>query len=67
MKKNIALFILSALLLWTTVSLIRVENQRYAMMVGMCRDKTGGWNYKCLSQVETRTGWWWHLYYGLGG
>jgi hypothetical protein len=53
------------LIIWLTVSLVRVENQRYAMQVGMCKDDVVGWDYSCMSKVETRTSWFWHLLYAL--
>jgi hypothetical protein len=59
-------------IVWLSASLVRVENQRYAMQIGMCEDKVLyekvqqiGWDYACLSKVETRTSWLWHLFYGL--
>ena len=52
-------------IVWLSVSLGRVENQRYAMQIGMCKDVVGGWDYSCLSKVETRTSWLWHIYYAL--
>lgn len=47
-------------------TLVKVENQRYALQAGMCRDATTSQvDVKCLGTVQTRTGWWWHLYYAL--
>jgi hypothetical protein len=67
--KTIRLDLVIALIVivWLSVSLVRVENQRYAMQVGMCKDKVlnVGWDYACLSKVETRKSWVWHLFYGL--
>ncbi len=59
--------LLAALLLWTCAALVRVENQLYALQVGMCPAITPlpVPDLKCLKSVETRTGWWWHLYYAL--
>jgi hypothetical protein len=53
-----------AIVLWLAVSLVRVENERYALYVGMWRNNLGAVDAKCLADVKTRTGWWWHLYYG---
>jgi hypothetical protein len=50
---------------WLMASLVRVENQRYAMQLGMCKQEVGDWDYKCLKKVETRTSWVWHLVYAL--
>ena len=67
MKYRAPLIILSILVIWLAVSLVRVENQRYALQVGMCRDQaTGLTNFTCLNTVETRTSWAWHLLYGMG-
>ena len=69
MIKNLIIAALSLSLLWFGVSLIRVENQRYALELEMC----GAWSpensvkrAECLKQVETRTGPLAHLFYGLG-
>jgi hypothetical protein len=56
--------VLVAIIVWLSVALVKVENQRYAMQVGMCKE-TIGWDYSCLAKVETRTNWYWHLYYAL--
>jgi hypothetical protein len=52
--------------------LVREENQRYAFALGMCSDGLTGKNpsvgfldYGCLDKVQTRTGWMWHLWYGV--
>lgn len=59
--------VLATLLLWISAALVRVENQRYALSVGMCSSAPPlpGPDLRCLSNVETRSGWWWHLYYAL--
>lgn len=67
MKYRAPLIILSVLVIWLAASLVRVENQRYALQVGMCRDAaTGLTDFTCLGTVETRTSWVWHLLYGVG-
>jgi hypothetical protein len=65
MKNTAAWCLVTLLVLWLSASLVRVENERYALYVGMCRDKLGMTDASCLSKVQTRTAWWWHLYYGL--
>jgi hypothetical protein len=44
---------------------VRIENQRYAIYAGLCKsdpvNATARWN--CLENVQTRTSWFWHLYY----
>ena len=59
------LIVFIAVIFWLSLALVKVENQRYAMQVGMCKDTKVGWDYSCLAKVETRTGWYWHLYYAL--
>lgn len=48
---------------------VREENQRYAMIVGMCRSSEPKpvlpFNFACLDRVQTRVAWWWHLYYAV--
>ena len=65
MRLKITLFISTALILWLSVALVRVENERYALVTGMCDSPTGMPDRKCLQTVETRTGWWWHLFHAL--
>jgi hypothetical protein len=43
-----------------------VENQRYALALGMCKSAVlPAPDFHCLSTVQTRTSWLWNLYYGL--
>ena len=67
MRTKVALVVVSILLAWETLALARVENERYALTLGMCWDRTiGVADPKCLQEVETRTSWVWHVVYGLG-
>jgi hypothetical protein len=72
--KALRLSLLSAILIIVlqSAALIRLENQRYAMQVGLCEDKVlsiktqqVAWDSSCLERVETRTNWLWHLFYAL--
>ncbi|MFL6628247.1 MAG: hypothetical protein ACJ8G1_17525 [Vitreoscilla sp.] len=65
MAERLLLLIAVIVIAWLAMVLVRVENQRYAMAVGMCQDKMlpGSHDYQCMKAVETRTGWWWHIYY----
>jgi hypothetical protein len=72
--KALRLSLLSAILIIVlqSAALIRLENQRYAMQVGLCEDKVLSiktqqvvWDNACLERVETRTNWLWHLFYAL--
>lgn len=69
MTKNIIILALSLLLVWFGVSLVRVENQRYALLLESCGNWTPEDSVKrieCLENIETRTGPIYHLIYGLG-
>jgi hypothetical protein len=63
-KQVIIIIVMASLLLVTAHALVRTENQRYALFAGMCTDPIRP-KTPCLEKVETRTGWWWHLYYAL--
>jgi hypothetical protein len=68
MRLRIALVVSLLAIVWLCAALVRVENERYALQVGLCRDAaTGMSDSKCLSAIESRTGWWWHLLYALKG
>jgi len=66
MLTRVALAVSLVLVVLFAAALVRVENERYALLVGMCRQtQTGLPDVKCLSTVETRTAWWWHLFHAL--
>ncbi|TCR60913.1 hypothetical protein EV560_115138 [Bosea sp. BK604] len=65
--KNAAIVVLSIAVVFLSYRLAAVENQRYAAVLNMCPDKVFGQNRACLSKIETRTSFFWHLYYGLRG
>jgi hypothetical protein len=66
MRKYLFNLVMIVAMLWLALGLIRTENQRYALSLGMCFDRaTNITSYQCLAAVKTRTAWWWHLYYGL--
>lgn len=52
------------LVIWLATALVRVENERYALLVGLCRQAEYV-DFKCLKTAQTRTAWYWHLYYAL--
>ena len=67
---KLAVVLLTVLALFLADRLVRVENQRYALMVGMCTvdpaaDHPIGRFAECLDKVQTRTSWFWHLYYAV--
>ena len=63
--------VLLALLQWFGATIVRLENQNYAMRIGMCGElNVADWESvmersRCLEEVETRTSPLWHLYYAL--
>ena len=64
-----ALLVAIAAIIWLTVALVRTENERYAMTLGMCMKEAPfvSADYECLKTIRTRTAWWWHVYYALRG
>lgn len=66
MKKNIAIAILCVTALYLCAVIIKLENQRYALSIGMCQDKSRGLpDMACISKAETRTSPIWHLVHAL--
>ena len=65
--KTILIIVLAGLLVLTSVRLVEVENQRYAMLTGLCSGKLDPRipDVQCLATVQTRTLWLWHLAYAL--
>lgn len=66
---TVLIMFLLALLFWFGFALVRVENERYALQVGLCAfNPTDPLPlFDCLKKAETRTGWWWHIFYALKG
>ncbi|MEX3910155.1 hypothetical protein AB4Y33_43445, partial [Paraburkholderia sp. BR14319] len=68
--RDLFILILLAAVFTIGKALVRVENERYALWLGMCpnmRETVAGiaaQNPSALNKctVETRTAWWWHLY-----
>jgi len=68
MKERVCLIAAVLMIVWLSVALVRVENERYAMQVGMCWDeKLKLPDLVCVRKAETRTAWYWHLFYALKG
>jgi hypothetical protein len=66
MKKNVAIVFLIAVIVYLSLIIIRVENERYALFLSMCRNELALPVYlECLKKVQTRTHWAWHLFYAL--
>lgn len=65
-KYKMAMVALLVLVVWLANALVKAENQRYALSVGLCLDKQVLMaDYACLAKVQSRTAWYWHIYYGL--
>ena len=62
---NAVVAVLCCVILWLSAVIIRVENERYALFTGMCRDKIGLADSQCLSRTQTKTHPLWHLFYDL--
>lgn len=62
--RGFTIIVLFAALAFTSYRLAHVENQRYALFLGMCKDASPV-DASCLKKVQTRTSWGWNLYYGL--
>jgi hypothetical protein len=68
MKILVPLLLSLLMIVWLSLSLVRVENQRYAMSIGMCWSESLKMpDPVCVVRAETRTAWYWHLYYALRG
>jgi hypothetical protein len=65
-KYRAAVVMLLVLVVLLASALVKAENQRYALSVGLCIDKaTLRADSACLAKTESRTGWYWHIYYAL--
>ena len=63
MKERFGLVVAVLLIVWLSATLVRVENERYAMQIGMC------WNgtlklpdLACIKKAQTRTALYWHIF-----
>jgi hypothetical protein len=71
MIKNIVITVLIIYVLALTRAVIRLENYHYASVVGMCSEYKlddplqSMQRQKCLSNTETRSNPFWHLFYAL--
>ena len=73
MFKNALLVLLLAAVGWLAVTVVRLENFHYASLVGMCGEFKADdplqtvKRHNCLHANQTRTSFFWHLFYALGG
>ena len=67
--KSILIILLRVLAFYLADRLVREENQRYALLLGMCQKQSAlppvSVSVECLSKVQTRTSWLWHLFYAV--
>jgi len=69
--KDFVIVLLAVLVVWFSTSLVRVENQRYALWTGICGEEDPAYpqtlldREDCLKNVETRTSALAHLAYAL--
>lgn len=61
--RNASAFALVALVVFLAYRVAALENQRYALQIGMC-ERTSS---TCLEAVQTRTSWLWNLFHGIAG
>ena len=71
-KERLTILILLVLLVWFGVAIVGLENENYALRLGLCGDvdvadfETVLERSRCLDTVQSRTSSFWHLLYGLG-
>lgn len=65
----VAVAVLIALAVFLSDRLVRVENQRSALMTGLCEIDHAAPRrmFECLSKAQTRASWFWYLYYDVSG
>lgn len=64
--KNIVIAALVLIVGYLCTVIVKIENERYAMAVGMCYDKTRQLpDLACVSKAQTRTSPFWHLFYAI--
>jgi hypothetical protein len=63
---RIALAVSVLLNVWLVSSLQRVENERYAMSIGLCVDPADKVpDASCVKSQQTRAGWYWHVFFAM--
>jgi hypothetical protein len=63
-KYKVVVALLLVSVVWLASALVRAENQRYALSVGLCVDKTTLMaDSACPTRTKSRTGWYWHIWY----
>ena len=66
----VAIGALVLLAIYLCAVIVRIENERYALLIGMCHGENGLQGLPipdliCLEDVQTRTNALWHIYYAI--
>ncbi|TFB08169.1 hypothetical protein E3V08_05120 [Candidatus Atribacteria bacterium MT.SAG.1] len=64
-KLKIVIVILLVIIVYFSLTIIRLENYHYAVQVGFCSGTNLEGRDQCLNKIETRTNPLYHLFYGL--
>jgi hypothetical protein len=65
--KNAIIVVLILLTALLADRVVRIENQRYALYTNLCKNDPANpaIRWDCLENAQTRTSWFWHLYYAM--
>jgi hypothetical protein len=63
--KNVLILMLVVLVIFLVDRITLIENQRYALQVGLCKNTDPLHMVPCLAKTQSRTSRRWHLYYAL--
>lgn len=65
--KNAIIVILILMIAVLADRVVRIENQRYALSNNLCKNDPANprARWDCLENAQTRTSWFWHLYYAM--
>lgn len=64
-KYRAVVVMLLVLVVLLASALVKAENQRYAQRRPLHRQSYLRADSACLAKTESRTGWYWHIYYAL--
>jgi hypothetical protein len=63
--KNVLILVLVVVVVFLADRITLIENQRYALKIGLCKNVDPLQMVPCLGETQTRTSRWYHLYYAL--
>jgi hypothetical protein len=65
--KNAIIAILMLVVAFLADRVVRIENQRYALYSNLCKYDPANpkVRWDCLEKAQSRTSWFWHLYYAV--